>query len=89
MMKYHDGQGNLAEVEDETNGKQFVRLIKPGISKMEVHLVGVIHGKQVYHIENEGEREPDLAYDCFQGFPAEVDNFLINKGFKKAKENQA
>lgn len=83
-MKYHDGKGNLAEVEDEPSGKQFVRLIKSGVSKMEIHLADVIHGKQVYHIENEGERTPDIVYDGFHGSPEEVDNFLIDRGFKDA-----
>lgn len=82
--KYHDGSGNLAEIETNPSGKLFVRLVRPGVSKMEI----VAHNadderrhQTIYGTRNEGEREPDLAYDCFEGTTQEVAQFLRDKGF--------
>lgn len=81
--KIHDGLGNLAEIEAEPNGKQFVRLLRSGVSQGEI-VRGEYRNNVVYGIRDEG-RTPDIAYACFQGTPDEVKQFLAEKGFVKER----
>lgn len=80
INKFGDNTGNLAELL-AYNGKHGVRLVRPGVSKMDIEFVGYTNGKSVYSTQNEGERAPDIVYNGTEGTLDHCVSWMKERGF--------